>query len=197
MVSSIGFLLFYWGGGSVGDTVTVPFVSIQFSNVGVLGWFSWAGLFWFAYRYWLMHKGAFMHKLRQETNNICVRTVFRPYLEQMLNARIIDKAKENLGWIAEHVYWNGLSMSIECKFVGQHNAPNYDGVLDRSKPSAQRHENHRVVFDDWRGRALVWRQLIPIFVTRSGFSDHAVPVLMFALVLFTAAVDCALWVFCW
>ncbi|MEW8253854.1 MAG: hypothetical protein AB2747_05850 [Candidatus Thiodiazotropha taylori] len=81
MLSSIAFLVFFWGGGEFEkNEIRIQTVNITFNNETVLAVFAWIMLFWFGLRYWQLNQGRLNLTLREEVKTEQNNTLLIWYL---------------------------------------------------------------------------------------------------------------------
>lgn len=78
MVTSLGFIIFFLGGGALnGEEIRLQIVNITLNKPCVLAWLAWIMLFWFAWRYWLVFRDSYKQKqmgeIQKQSNNFISR----------------------------------------------------------------------------------------------------------------------------
>ena len=67
VITSLGFILYYLGGGEVVDGVlSIQAVNLKFHNSFVLAITPWVMLLWFLWRYWQDHRGRAFDQFRKD-----------------------------------------------------------------------------------------------------------------------------------
>lgn len=60
VITSLGFVAYYFGGGAVDDELRLQVVSVAFSNIIVIASMAWVMLFWFMLRFSQTHRGMYI-----------------------------------------------------------------------------------------------------------------------------------------
>lgn len=179
-VSSMAFIVYYLGGGSVPDpTMTLQIVNVQFSRPDWLGVLAWLALGWFCYRYWLFDKGNFFNLLISELWTRRNRRYLRGYLANRLGEPIApgepSRAIKVRSFFPETLSYHGRTICVEGRIA--------DGA-DIDKEGRYRSfyghtENHTVKLVGLYGRVLSLLVIFDTFVTDNTFSGFFVPYLLF------------------
>jgi len=95
VVLSLAIIAVLVGGGSVkGNELTLPLVSISFSNPGNLATLAWIALAWYVYRYYIIHRGVFKKEFTASLFNYNEDSRVKAYINNDIN---IDSAHTSKG----------------------------------------------------------------------------------------------------
>jgi len=190
MISSLGFILFFWGGGCLkDDSLKLPMLNIEFSRPGTIALFAWVALIWFLYRYWLKHSFGFWEQFSTE---LCEKK----YIEKAIASVTQTEAgpfvpDTELGFHMNRIYWQWNGMHAECIYaskVTRNKDTHQIGVITGHDPS----KNIEYRFDGLAG----WKAALAItadcMFSRPSFSSYFIPYVLFATAVISGIVA---WVF--
>lgn len=88
MVTSLAFIAYFWADGCFTDsTVTLQVVNVSFDKPDVLAKMAWALLFWFALRYWQLHKKLVRETYIKEIRDKANSKITTWYLKRRVNRK--------------------------------------------------------------------------------------------------------------
>lgn len=96
-VTSAGFVLFELAGGEIkDDVVLIQVVNVEFQRPDVLAVAAWIVLFWFAYRYWVTHRGLIRTGVGEEIKSQCKDTLLSSYVKYVTGERVVSDNEDGL-----------------------------------------------------------------------------------------------------
>jgi len=113
LVLSLSIIVFYLGGGEFTDNnIRLQIVNIHFSKPEVLGCFVWALLAWFAFRYWLVHQGAWTKEYYSDLS-IMPKWLYETYAIKKLGlgSDYSRSYHNDRHWITVSASRNGITLS--------------------------------------------------------------------------------------
>lgn len=85
VVTSLAFVAYYYAGGYFKNhELTLEVVNLSFTDYWVLGFFAWGLLIWFAYRYWVEHRGELFAAFQSDVQNeIIAQEILLDYVRKI------------------------------------------------------------------------------------------------------------------
>jgi hypothetical protein len=186
VVTSLGFIIFYWGEGSlVSDELRLQLVNIKFENTSFLAVFAWVMLFWFAWRYWLTHQG----DAKKEFTNELFHLVDQEFLNKYVAHKTGLVYQGNGGFGAvKRIPLEPDKYPPRLKYMELKKTEQGDDGVERNV------SNDRQLNIPFAGMSLLkidFKFSILAAIRKPGFTSYYVPYL-----LFYAAVLIGMWPFC-
>lgn len=179
MVTSLGFIAYYFGGGTVTDSqLKLPVVNVAFANTTILAGLAWISIFWFLLRYWQTTKG----KIEKEGLPELATYKNRKYLISNVENTIGRKLNVD-GGIVFHPPWiHDGKFGIAYTEISNPTF-NPDGEVLSYNPGT----DGILYFKGLRGRFVLARMLASCAIQKRSFSDYVVPYLLFGLAMIGAS----------
>lgn len=188
LISSLGFLLYFLAGGSLADDVVrIQLINLKFENPTIFVVFAWIILFWFLFRYWLLHSGKFKRDFRGELQLFFDDQIIKKEVERQLGASIsrddkegphIGDIKVKKGTLEIRIVW---AQKVERKKDTGRIGPIYS-LNKKNNPQT-------ILFSGLRGRWAAVKVFMRCFFGYPSFSNYAIPYLAFFAVVVAAVLS--------
>lgn len=184
VVSSMAFIAYFYAGGGFADTtLRLQVINADFSRPEILGVIAWLMYFWFIYRYWVTHRGAFARAFTTEFSEW--RT--RPYITDYINryfGQVLQPDTSTPEYHAGGMAWRGYCVEIMCTHAmvtrdGSGNVMRIAGI-----GNGQEHPPQYLQLTSLKGWMLGLRASISCMLKKPSFSGYIAP---YVLVIVTFA----------
>ena len=184
VVCSLGFILYYLGGGKLKDnTLQLPVVNIEFTNHEFLAGFAWVMLLWFFIRYWQKYKNELTTVINKEVAIEKVNFILIWYLEKILNKPYAYKD----GFIIRHLSFSKNGWIAEVEFIeGGHKSDNgqWEAYTTRIVPNQ--------ILSGYRGLAVKLVIMAVITIKNRGIGSYFMPYLVFGFAVAIGGINLSL-----
>lgn len=117
-IISLAFIVFTLADGEfLNDTMQLQVINVKFNRPDVLIIFAWAMLFWFTYRYWLVHRGKFKTEFRQEFTSYAAHPIIEKFVSKKLNGKLISDDED--GYRVFDIWWENWLIRIRAQYTGK------------------------------------------------------------------------------
>jgi hypothetical protein len=111
MVTSIGFIAYFYAGGSFSDSnVRLQVINADFSKPEILSVMAWSAFIWFLYRYWSTHSGDFTKHFQGELYELRSKSYIKSYALKRLGCELL--LGQNDGYKVSELDWGGGCLKI-------------------------------------------------------------------------------------
>lgn len=182
MVASLAFIVYFFAGGSLADNVVrIQIVNIKFSHPDLLTVFAWLMLFWFAYRYWLVHSGNFRSDLGAELQRCSTRKFAREYIEKITGELAPEDPEE--GWHIQTLNLSGYTIVANLFYATNVTRDEKDGITRSWSDSGSTKNKvpQQVKLTGFTGRITSMRLFAECFAFQPSFSSYVVPYILFVV----------------
>lgn len=180
LVTSICVALYYMAGGAIeGPTVRLQVINVTFERPEILALAIWVALIWFAYRYWVTHRGSIRRGLEAEISWLSNDWILKSYVGRQRGEPVVSDGENG-----QHISHIGIERSGMAAVVRVANDVRRDGTTGRIKSAkgGLDHANRsRVPLRGYIGRLVSVWLLLRCFQAYPTFSSYVVPWLFFAL----------------
>jgi hypothetical protein len=184
-VASLAFLTYFWGGGHLSSSsVKLFIVDAQFTRPGILAVMAWAMLFWFFYRYWLMHWGSYWATFHPEVNK---RSREIAYLRNLVepDARKAVKSSHTFTQMEHaHLQWDKKTKWI----VAYSCLATLNNPPDRCTPAPETFSGHRPLLG-WSDHLALSLACLRAALFEKATSSIVAPYILFGLAVISGAVS--------
>jgi hypothetical protein len=184
MVASLCFIIFVLAGGHVnGNEVRLQVVNVVFDCPVVLVTFAWAMLFWFALRYWQLHKGKVKSTFIEEVKN----TAHSKSVVAYVAFKTKKKHRELGGFHPRDFDYNGGKLKVRIGSVeGGNRSENGQWVNFRSN-------NYELInIEGIAGSLLMTWSCLKLSFTKPGVGSYFIPYFLFVFAVALGAIRVAL-----
>ena len=185
--ASLAFIAYFYGGGVFTDgAVTLHVVSIKFAHTGFLTALAWAALFWFFYRYWLLHSGSFRKGFSSEIYDLRLSRTTARHLQRATGYKFLlamEEDKPRTGWNVDDVRWRGGCLRARYLCAEQVQWGRNGAVETYAYAEPTRTKAIEYAFSSLTGWWFSLSQSALILFKRRSFSDYLVPYLLFVAAL--------------
>ena len=182
VVTSVAFIAYYYGGGELANnSISLPVVSIRFANTGFIAAMAWAALFWFLYRYWLLHSGEFVKNFASEVYSYHDKPYIERYAAKRTGRRYAgDKDDSEEGVRLRSLVWGGGCLRAPYSYITNIRRNKNTGAVE-SYTSATQGE---IRFTDLHGWLIALVVTASCFFRKPSFSNYLMPYLVFVVAVF-------------
>jgi hypothetical protein len=181
-LTSISIILFYLAGGHLeNNTVRLQVINVNFDNPEVLTSAVWLALLWFAYRYWVTHRGSIWRGINSEISHFSNDRILKAYIAGQTGERVV--ADEENGQHISGVNIERHNLVAIVQVANDVRRDSTSGQIKSAKSGLDQANAKRLPVTGWKGRAvaiwLIWRT----FISHPTFSAYVFPWMLFALAL--------------
>lgn len=179
MATSLAFIAYFVAGGEVaGDVVRVQVVNIRFADPTALVVLAWTLLIWFAYRYWLIHRGAFSEALDKEVRFCSTKPYVKAYASRKWSESVVEDSEPGLHITG--LYLIGTRLVANSQYAARigRSRETYEANSYTDMEGKKDHPG-QLEFTGFGGAFVKAQVLLDCFIRRPSFSSYVVPYLLF------------------
>lgn len=185
-ITSLAFIIFFFAGGRFEESkVTLSVINANFERPLILAVIAWLALFWFIYRYWLVHSGDFSSNFAKEFSAWSSKFCFRKFAERKMGATFaIDKTE---GYLVANIKWKKGRVVLGWVYASNITRDEQQNVFSYSKDPGG--ENGELSVTGFRGWLIAIRETFRCCLVNRSFSEYLVPYLLAALAIMSGILD--------
>lgn len=180
MLTSLAFIAYFFAGGEFKETtVRLQVVNVNFTRPEILALISWMTLFWFLYRYWQTHTGAFEKGFRAEFYKFYTKPYISRYISKKIGKNLITNEDE--GYRIDGMRIEGYKIYITYSYVLSviRNMSTKEIEIFTNKKDS----NGEVSLNEFYGLLLKIRMVLECCAKYPSFSSYIVPYILFVFVI--------------
>lgn len=190
-VTSIGFITYFYAGGSLPDTsVRLEVVNVEFSRPEVLAVIVWLAFIWFIYRYWLTHNGDFTNYFSSELTHWQGKSYIKNYASKNIGQDLVTD--QDKGYHVNSLAWSGGCLNINVIYA-EGIVRNANGEIGSYSSTDISNKHEPIKMSDAKGWLLALRASMECMFKYPSFSNYIVPYILSLVALAGVALrSCAL-----
>jgi hypothetical protein len=189
---ALAFIAFFYGGGQLTENeVRLIIINVSFTKPTVLSLMAWLSFIWFIWRYWLVTKGGFIPKFKDELINVAKNKFTYRYV----SARTPYKFQDFIGLSPPpgtvNYAWNGnftlkkMILQATIKHYSLYNSNNEQFKLHlKNNPQP----DFIVRFNDVLGIIYIVYAFIKTIISRDSFSTYVSPYILTLIAILGAVI---------
>jgi hypothetical protein len=175
MVTSIGFIAYFYAGGSFPDSsVRLQVINADFSRPEILSVMAWSAFIWFLYRYWLTNSGGFTKDFRVEMYDFRNKSYIKHYATKRLDRELIPSQYDKCQ--VTHLGWGGGCLIIRLTYIK--NIVRNENVKVTNCSTEANTKEDSIKMSDLNGWALALRVNLECMFKYPSFSNYMVPYIL-------------------
>lgn len=185
-LTSLAFIVYFYAGGRFDESeVTLSVINASFDRPLVLAVIAWLALFWFIYRYWLVHSGDFSSNFTREFSTWSNEPCFRKFAERKEGKRFPEDQEE--GYHVANVRWARGRVVLDWIYASDIKRDEQGKIGSFSRmPDA---EDGELNVTGLRGWFIAIRETAKCCLINRSFSEYLVPYLLAAMAILGAVLD--------
>ncbi|WP_309046012.1 hypothetical protein [Marinobacter sediminicola] len=185
-ITSLAFIVYFFAGGRFEESkVTLNVINANFERPFILAAIAWLALFWFIYRYWLVHSGDFSSNFTREFSAWSNKPCFRKFAERKMGKEFpIDKEE---GYHIANVNWKKGRVVLGWVYASNITRDEQQKIVSYSQ--SRDSENGDLCITGFRGWLIAIRETAKCCLINRSFSEYLVPYLLAALAIIGGILD--------
>lgn len=185
-LTSLAFIVYFFSGGKFKDSsVSLNVINATFERPLILAVIAWLALFWFIYRYWLVHSGDFSKNFASEFSAWSDKRCFREFAERKMGKEFpVDKEE---GYHVANVHWTKGRVLLKWVYASNIERDEKGKIRSYSKnPDSENGELSLMGFGGW---FIAIRESANCCLLNRSFSEYLVPYLLAVLAIIGGSLD--------
>lgn len=185
-LTSLAFIVYFFAGGKFKESsVSLNVINATFERPMILAVIAWSALFWFIYRYWLVHLGEFSKNFASEFCAWSGKRCFREYAERKMRKEFpVDKEE---GYHIADVNWKKGRVALKWTYASNIERDEQGKIRSYSKYPGS--ENGELFLTGFRGWFIAIRESASCCLLNRSFSEYLVPYILAALAIIGGLLD--------